>query len=1097
MPHSINQCGKCEFILDIYFKEDITHIWTKTILGETKHYKIAYHPKIYVAADFTKKEKFDRIDELQYISSPEYPRDLVEIARIVYSHPDVISVKFAHHYKASHYERLSNVLEVEIYSYNKMEQVIEDFKTRRINMYNIDINPRQHFFIDTGCRPMSAVHINTKERKMVRKFDEKRYYNDYELPIDAVELNSISNHDNFTDLLYFIPPLTAFEIKVETKNTGAFMQLKDPIKKITISLRVYKNYKQNILGKHTLDGEESKILLHLIEIIRKYDPDFLLVPRGDKFILNYLAYRAKKNYLASIFVLGRLKKHPLYAREKREGQSYMTYGSIIHRAPIIYIPGRVHIDLENSFFFHDSGFEGLIELSRMSGTPLVRVSRASIGTVLTGVEMFINSITIPSTLLPPIKALGETFKTADHLLISDNGGMIYDAVPGIYTNIWTIDYTSLYPFIMLNHNISSETVLCEHEDCMTPITANPNIYDDDPFYYANKKKIAQRCYQYDNIVPELNYHICTKRIGIVTRTMNHILHKRVNLKYMQKQDSTPEILKQRFKRLDSAMKWILVSCLHGSTRVIVRKNGVIISDRIDNIVNNHIENDNLETIGINISGQPELKKVRNVIKTKPMTATYEIEFRGGEKIIATGDHLWPTITKNGWKDIRTDELMDSDWIPILKELPVVVNLAQNDQKTQNQVLIQKTIYSDANSHMQNAQEEEFVHSELNYEQDQLRKLNKLTTAPISFVNITRITKLEKPSKYVYCFELDSLEPWFMIEGGLITHNCFGYLGYKNARWGRIEAHQSVTAYARRYLLQAKLIANEFGYKLIGGITDSLFLQARKPEFDTLERMQELVTTITNRTKIPMDLEGKFRWVVFANVKEYTKISALNRYFGYFEHGKFKLRGIRHRQRRVTNIERDFQEEILDHFKYATTLDEFKRRIPSSEKILVKWQKKLQNREMNPRDLIIKLKTGKGSDGYKARNTHQALVAQSYKNKGRYLEAGENMYYIVRNDSANGYARVTIGPEVDKQSEYDAIWYCKMLENAYLEITETPQRQFFNKIIYDGKPKKSKLEEYIEEDTYIWKKDFQKRAYKLIQKRKKCEKMKRVGLDNFF
>ena len=30
--------------------------------------------------------------------------------------------------------------------------------------------------------------------------------------------------------------------------------------------------------------------------------------------------------------------------------------------------------------------------------------------------------------------------------------------------------------------------------------------------------------------------------------------------------------------------------------------------------------------------------------------------------------------------------------------------------------------------------------------------------------------------------------------------CFGYLGYKNARFGRIEAHEAVTAYGRDKLL---------------------------------------------------------------------------------------------------------------------------------------------------------------------------------------------------------------------------------------------------------------------------------------------------------
>jgi DNA polymerase elongation subunit (family B) len=46
--------------------------------------------------------------------------------------------------------------------------------------------------------------------------------------------------------------------------------------------------------------------------------------------------------------------------------------------------------------------------------------------------------------------------------------------------------------------------------------------------------------------------------------------------------------------------------------------------------------------------------------------------------------------------------------------------------------------------------------------------------------------------------------------------CFGYLGYKNARFGRIEAHQSVTAYSRECLLRAKEAAEGGGRRVYQG-----------------------------------------------------------------------------------------------------------------------------------------------------------------------------------------------------------------------------------------------------------------------------------------
>ncbi len=46
----------------------------------------------------------------------------------------------------------------------------------------------------------------------------------------------------------------------------------------------------------------------------------------------------------------------------------------------------------------------------------------------------------------------------------------------------------------------------------------------------------------------------------------------------------------------------------------------------------------------------------------------------------------------------------------------------------------------------------------------------------------------------------------------ILVTCFGYLGYKNARFGRIEAHEAVTAFGRDKLLTAKEICEERGMK---------------------------------------------------------------------------------------------------------------------------------------------------------------------------------------------------------------------------------------------------------------------------------------------
>ncbi len=54
--------------------------------------------------------------------------------------------------------------------------------------------------------------------------------------------------------------------------------------------------------------------------------------------------------------------------------------------------------------------------------------------------------------------------------------------------------------------------------------------------------------------------------------------------------------------------------------------------------------------------------------------------------------------------------------------------------------------------------------------------------------------------------------------------CFGFLGYKNARFGRIEAHEAVTNGGREVLLRAKDVAEAMGFEVLHMFVDALWLK---------------------------------------------------------------------------------------------------------------------------------------------------------------------------------------------------------------------------------------------------------------------------------
>jgi len=254
----------------------------------------------------------------------------------------------------------------------------------------------------------------------------------------------------------------------------------------------------------------------------------------------------------------------------------------------------------------------------------------------------------------------------------------------------------------------------------------------------------------------------------------------------------------------------------------------------------------------------------------------------------------------------------------------------------------------------------------------------------------------------------------------------------------------VTAYARYYLRKAEEIAYEYGYETVAGITDSLFLRALPGTVDSYSRMEALTRRISEVTGVPMNIDGRFKWIVFTNIRESQDISALNRYFGCYTTGKVKIRGIEARKHSTCRLVKEFQGELLGVLSQADTKQEFLDLIPRCLRILEEWQERLVD-GVDPDLLVIKIRSGKGSKGYKS-NSIQAEVAREYDRKGKALQPGQSMRYIVRDYNAESGRRITIKPEVTKESRYDVAWYSDLLEHAFLDLFETVMLKELGKIL---------------------------------------------------
>lgn len=217
--------------------------------------------------------------------------------------------------------------------------------------------------------------------------------------------------------------------------------------------------------------------------------------------------------------------------------------------------------------------------------------------------------------------------------------------------------------------------------------------------------------------------------------------------------------------------------------------------------------------------------------------------------------------------------------------------------------------------------------------------------------------------------------------------CFGYLGYKNARFGRIEAHQAVTAYGREALLRAKETAEDMGYQVIQLYVDGLWVQ--HPDKTQPRDIEPLLLEIEARTNLPISLDGIYRWVVFAGSRQNKLRPVANRYFGVFQDGSLKVRGIDARRRDSTPFVSETQMHLLALLASKESPEEA---LPDAVRYLKKRLTALRQGQIQLTDLLVKQKLGRKLEAYRTPSPAARAVFQ-LQAAGKEMHPGQRVPFL--------------------------------------------------------------------------------------------------------
>ena len=525
------------------------------------------------------------------------------------SHKDVITVKSVKKRISIHDKHYSTVIEIQVPLYVNKQQFMKELRdVFPLDFYNVDLSNFQYLYAVTGLFPFC---------KAILTLDKSNNITKYEII------------DTLTAFNYELPPVKAVQITIDFSSV---------IKRDKITTIAFTKLSSVLTDKedekYTITGlPERNLILEAMHWIETEDPDVLVTQGGDQD-LRLFAVRAVYHGLGDMSLSREPGIDPLYraAKYTSQGTSFMSYGGHYYKDHGYYLyGGRHHVDLRNSFTWKDGGFAGVVELARLSCIDAQRCARTSIGTNLTGMQ--IRQALVWDILIPSRKADAERFRSGESLVVGDRGGFIFSPRVGIHFNVAGIDFSSMFPNIMVKHNISPETVNCQ---CCGDGTGKP--------------------------IPGTTWYTCQKRKGLVPLVLKTVLDKRLFYKQFRKTNAS-------YDQLQKTLKWILVTCFEPNTLLPIYENNKVtfthIGRFVDKILETSKETKNIFAIGLDSTLKTTLNPVKRVIKLPSPKTMFYIQLETKSSIVVTGDHICYILENNSLKEIEAKDVRIGDIFPIL------------------------------------------------------------------------------------------------------------------------------------------------------------------------------------------------------------------------------------------------------------------------------------------------------------------------------------------------------------------------------------------------------------------------------------------------
>lgn len=247
----------------------------------------------------------------------------------------------------------------------------------------------------------------------------------------------------------------------------------------------------------------------------------------------------------------------------------------------------------------------------------------------------------------------------------------------------------------------------------------------------------------------------------------------------------------------------------------------------------------------------------------------------------------------------------------------------------------------------------------------------------------------------------------------ILNATYGYLGFDNSRWYSMECAASITAFGRKYIKETMEKAEQTGFKVLYGDTDSIaFTMDDKTKADVQNFLNEI------NEKLPgvmeLELEKYYSRGIFVPKKEGSR-GAKKRYALIDEKGSIVIKGLEFVRRDWANVAKKTQHDVL---QILLKEKDIKRAIS----VVSQTIKDLKKQNIPVENVTIYTQIKKKIEQYASKGPH-VVAAIKAREMGYKISPGTLIRYVVTKGKGSISNRSVIFEEVVKQNmEYDSNYY---------------------------------------------------------------------------